>query len=115
MPARRTAERAAYHHGDLPRAFVAAALELIAREGAEALTLRRVARAVGVNHAAAYRHFDDKEALLAAVAEQGFVTLAERMTAALADACAEATPRCASARWARPTSGSRSSSPRTFA
>lgn len=75
--------RAGYHHGDLPRALVTAAVELIRRDGPDAISLREVARAVGVNHTAAYRHFEDKSALLAAVAEQGFDTLATRMEAAV--------------------------------
>jgi len=65
-------KRGRYHHGDLRRALLDAALELLAREGASALTLREVARRAGVTHAAPYRHFTDKQALLAAVAEEGF-------------------------------------------
>ncbi|MBK7976355.1 MAG: TetR/AcrR family transcriptional regulator [Deltaproteobacteria bacterium] len=75
---------AAYHHGDLPNALVAAALELVRAEGSEALTLRAVARRAGVSEAAPYRHFADKDALLAAVAEQGFVSLRREMDAASA-------------------------------
>lgn len=82
--ARAAPARAGYHHGDLPRALVSAAVELIRRDGPDAISLREVARAVGVNHTAAYRHFEDKSALLAAVAEQGFEALATRMEAALA-------------------------------
>lgn len=52
-----------------------AALERIAQAGPEALTLRDLARRVGVSHAAPYRHFADRDALLAAVAEEGFVQL----------------------------------------
>jgi AcrR family transcriptional regulator len=79
VPARR---RTSYHHGDVPRALVDAATELIARHGAEAFTLREVARHVGVNHTAAYRHFADKRALLAAVAERGYLALGARLKAA---------------------------------
>ncbi len=68
-----------YHHGDLRRALIDASLALIAEEGFGALTLREVARRAGVTHAAPYRHFADKEALLAAVAEEGFRTMAEQM------------------------------------
>ena len=57
--------KAGYHHGDLPRALVAAAGQLIdAGEGAR-LTLRAAAQAAGVSVAAPYRHFADREALLA--------------------------------------------------
>ncbi len=68
----RRARRATYHHGDLARALVDAAVAIIDERGAEAFTLRESARRLGVNHRAAYRHFADKDALLAAVAEQGF-------------------------------------------
>jgi AcrR family transcriptional regulator len=70
-----------YHHGDLRRALIDASLALIAEEGFSALTLREVARRAGVTHAAPYRHFADKEALLAAVAEEGFRSMAAEMRA----------------------------------
>jgi AcrR family transcriptional regulator len=66
------AKRQSYHHGDLRRALIDAAVELLADEGINSLSLRQVARKVGVSHAAPYRHFEDKEALLAVVAEEGF-------------------------------------------
>lgn len=69
------AKKRAYHHGDLARALIEAALEHIKREGVEAFTLREAARSVGVTHAAAYRHFEDKRALLANIAEEGFRAL----------------------------------------
>ena len=75
--------RATYHHGDLERALVMSALEIMRHKGRE-ITLREVARAVGVNHTAVYRHFADKRALLAAVAEHGFTMLRARMGRALA-------------------------------
>src|SRR5258706_529025 len=62
----------AYHHGNLRQALIDAALELIEQRGVPALTLREVARRVGVTHAAPHRHFADRAALVAAVAEQGF-------------------------------------------
>jgi AcrR family transcriptional regulator len=61
-----------YHHGNLRQALIDAALELIEERGVPALTLREVARRVGVTHAAPQRHFADRAALVAAVAEQGF-------------------------------------------
>ena len=76
--------RTGYHHGDLPRALVRAALELISKEGADGFTLREAARLVGVTHGAAYRHFADKTALLAALAEEGFRELVTTMEAARA-------------------------------
>jgi AcrR family transcriptional regulator len=68
----------------LPRALLDAALTLIEREGAEALTLRAAARLAGVSQAAPYRHFENQEALLASVAEEGF----RAMTAAMHQAAA---------------------------
>jgi len=63
----------------LKRALRDAATRLLAERGGDGLTLREAARLVGVNHAAAYRHFADKRALLAAVAEEGYAALARRM------------------------------------
>ena len=68
-----------YHHGDLEPALVAAARAILEKEGIEALSLRAVARAVGVSPAAPYHHFADKDALLAAVAAQGFRELTAAM------------------------------------
>lgn len=73
-----------YHHGNLRATLLSASLELIRDEGAHALTLREVARRAGVSHNAPYRHFRDKDDLLAAVAEEGFSTLAAQMRAAIA-------------------------------
>jgi AcrR family transcriptional regulator len=78
------ARRRTYHHGDLRRALVEAAKAIVAEEGAEAFTLREAARRVGVNHRAVYRHFADKDALLAALAEEGFQTLVAEARAAIA-------------------------------
>src|SRR5689334_17108440 len=74
-----TPRRKPYHHGDLRRALIAAGIDLLAEGGATALDLRKVARRAGVSHAAPYRHFEDKRALLAAIAEEGFVRLAEQI------------------------------------
>jgi AcrR family transcriptional regulator len=68
-----------YHHGNLRPALVEAALALIADGGADALTLRAAARLAGVSQAAPYRHFRDKEELLAAVAEEGFRAMSRSM------------------------------------
>jgi AcrR family transcriptional regulator len=68
-----------YHHGDLEPALVAAARTILEKDGIEALSLRAVARAVGVSPAAPYHHFADKDALLAAVAAQGFRELTAAM------------------------------------
>ncbi|WP_026871995.1 TetR/AcrR family transcriptional regulator [Inquilinus limosus] len=68
-----------YHHGDLRRALVAAAREILEETGPEALSLRDVARRVGVSHNAPYRHFPTRQALLAAVAVEGFAALSACM------------------------------------
>jgi AcrR family transcriptional regulator len=64
-----------YHHGDLRQALIDEALRTIDRYGPEALTLRGVAEALGVSRTAMYRHFSDKQALIAAVAREGFRAL----------------------------------------
>ena len=71
-----------YHHGDLPAALIRSATALVEEEGLEAFTLREVSRRVGVSHAAPYRHFADRQALLAAVAEEGFTGLGSATRAA---------------------------------
>ncbi|MGX7704483.1 TetR/AcrR family transcriptional regulator [Methylobacterium sp. Gmos1] len=65
----------AYHHGDLRRSLIAAARELLRAGGVEAVTLREAARLAGVSHNAPYRHFASREALLAALATDGFQSL----------------------------------------
>ena len=74
--------RKPYHHGDLRRVLLAAAVEAIAERGAAALSLRDLARRAGVSHAAPTHHFRDKAGLLTAVAVEGFA----RLGAALSEA-----------------------------
>lgn len=71
--------RASYHHGDLRVAATEAAFVQVEQAGADAVSLRGVARSVGVSHAAVYRHFDDKQALLGEVARMGFGQLTKTM------------------------------------
>lgn len=71
-----------FHHGDLRRALIEAANEILAEEGLDGLTLRKLALRIGVSHAAPYHHFEDKAAVLAAVAEMGFARLTEALQAA---------------------------------
>lgn len=68
-----------YHHGDLRRALVEAALGTIDEVGPAAMSLREVARRAGVTHPAALYHFGDKAGLLTAVAVQGYRLLAEEL------------------------------------
>jgi AcrR family transcriptional regulator len=72
-----------YHHGHLREALLKAAIQLIAEVGPAGFTLREVARRAGVSHNAPYRHFPDREDLLAAVAAQGFRELNEAMLEAV--------------------------------
>jgi AcrR family transcriptional regulator len=71
-----------YHHGNLKQALLDASLDLIRKTGAGAFTMREVARRAGVSHNAPYRHFRDKEELLAALAAEGFDYLTVAMTKA---------------------------------
>ena len=71
-----------YHHGDLRRALLDEALHTIQTHGVEQLTLRTVGERLGISRSALYRHFADKQSLLATVAKEGFRTLRQ----ALADA-----------------------------
>lgn len=61
-----------YHHGDLGRTLVQAATEMLTESGVEGLSLRKLAERVGVSRTAPYHHFKDKNALLCAIAEDGF-------------------------------------------
>ena len=61
----------AYHHGNLSEAILIEAAEIIDKEGIEALSLRGIARAIGVSHSAPNRHFANKKALLEALASKG--------------------------------------------
>src|SRR5881394_2582635 len=82
-PARRS-----YHHGNLRQALLDAAVDLLRTGGADALTLRAAARAAGVSQSAPYRHFADRRALVAGVAQEGFA----RMGAAIARAVRRGEP-----------------------
>jgi AcrR family transcriptional regulator len=77
-----------YHHGNLREALIRAALELIARKGPAGFTFAEAARFAGVSPAAPYRHFRDRDELMASVALRGF----EQFAAALARAWDDARP-----------------------
>src|SRR6187549_3663629 len=78
MPKPQSQERP-YHHGDLRRAIVKAALEILRETQSVDFSLRELARCAGVSHNAPYKHFADKRQLLAAVSTAGFELLTERM------------------------------------
>lgn len=73
-----------YHHGDLRAALLEAAASTVRTRGADALSLRELARDLGVSHAAPSRHFKDKRTLLNALALTGFERLAAELGAASA-------------------------------
>ncbi|MGW6286499.1 TetR/AcrR family transcriptional regulator [Streptomyces sp. NPDC055107] len=71
-----------YHHGDLRRVILDAALDVIATNGPGSLSLRDLARRVGVSHAAPAHHFKDRTGLLTAVAAEGYALFADALTGA---------------------------------
>jgi AcrR family transcriptional regulator len=79
-----------YHHGRLREALIDAACEAVARDGYESLSLRALAEEMGVARSAPYRHFPEKDGLLAEVATRGFDMLAAQLDAI---AAAELAPR----------------------
>ena len=104
--------RRGYHHGNLREALVKAALDLISQKGLAGFTFAEAARAAGVSPAAPYRHFRDRDALVADVAARGFEAFAAALTAAwgdggptpLARSNASAAPISPSRARSRPTS-----------
>jgi AcrR family transcriptional regulator len=81
----RRAEPRGYHHGNLKEALVRAALELIAEKGPAGFTFADAARWAGVSPAAPYRHYRDRDALLADVARRGFEQFANALAKAWED------------------------------
>jgi len=77
MPAR------PYHHGNLRSALLEQAERTLDERGAQALSLRELARAIGVSHAAPRRHFADRQALLDALAQDGFERLGDELQRAV--------------------------------
>jgi AcrR family transcriptional regulator len=77
--------RRGYHHGNLREALIGAALDLISQKGPAGFTFAEAARQAGVSPAAPYRHFRDRDALMADVARQGFERFAQRLAAAWDD------------------------------
>src|SRR5271155_2856343 len=85
MPTKvRSAKSQPYHHGDLRRALIDTALQLVTEEQDWTFSLREVARCAGVSHRAPYNHFPEKLDLLAAVAAVGFERLRNGMLRAMA-------------------------------
>lgn len=83
MSGGRRPRRDSYHHGDLRRALLEAAGALLEEGGSGALSLRAAARRSGVSQTAPYRHFPDKQALMAALGAEGFEWLCDRLSGAV--------------------------------
>ena len=78
----RHSKRDGYHHGNLRQALIDAALALIAERGPQGFSLAELARELGVSPAAPYRHFRDRAALLAEIAQRGFELFEAELTGA---------------------------------
>jgi AcrR family transcriptional regulator len=91
-------KKAAYHHGDLRSAILQSAGKLMEKQGLAALSLRAAARRAGVSHNAPYRHFPDRDALLDALAAEGFSQLKQALEGRSGRALGEAYVRFALAR-----------------
>lgn len=74
-----------YHHGEVRQAAQAAALRLLEQNGADAITMRAIAAEVGVDHRALYRHFPDRDAVLIALATQGYDALLKNLSSSADD------------------------------
>ncbi len=74
-------EQKSYHHGDLKQALLEETARILREEGESALSLRRLASSLGVSRTAPYNHFKNKEALMSAVAEEGFRRFEKTMNA----------------------------------
>lgn len=83
MKAEATATKT-YHHGELRESLIASGIEILACDGVKGLSLRAVAKKAGVSQTAPYRHFTDKNALLASIAVEGFRDLVSEIASAIA-------------------------------
>lgn len=82
-----------YHHGDLHSSLLQAAMELITEAGIDGLSMRKLADRVGVSRTAPYHHFRDKQALLSALALQGFSEYSQQIDAVMTDSNLDAEQR----------------------
>ena len=78
-------ETSPYHHGDLKNALIEAGFKILKEEGLAGLSLRNVAREAGVSHSAPYAHFEDKQALIAAISTEAFRQLYQQVSAVFRD------------------------------
>src|SRR5512143_2864614 len=94
MPAKK------YHHGDLENALIRAGVEILSKEGIEGLSLRKVAKRVGVSYAAPYAHFKDRQALIAAISTEGFKQLYDALEMAVSAHADDPRQQLVEAAWA---------------
>ncbi|MBN2117303.1 MAG: TetR/AcrR family transcriptional regulator [Anaerolineales bacterium] len=94
MPAKK------YHHGDLENALIQAGVDILFQEGIEGLSLRKVAKRVGVSYAAPYAHFKDRQSLIAAISTEGFKQLYTTLDAAAAAHAGDPKQQLVEAAWA---------------
>ena len=94
QPAHMSSPKSSYHHGDLRSALLQTATDMITEGGVESVTMRGLAQRVGVSRTAPYRHFEDKTALLIAVAEEGFRRLAQKVVTVRKQENVETLARC---------------------
>ena len=73
-----------YHHGDLRNTLIKTGVKMLGEQGEQGISMRKLAKEAGVSHNAPYMHFADKEALLVAIAEEGFAILSQRVSEAIA-------------------------------
>ncbi|MEM9953503.1 MAG: TetR/AcrR family transcriptional regulator [Chloroflexota bacterium] len=74
-----TSKNDSYHHGNLRDSLIDVAIEILQAEGKSGIKMREIGKRIGVSQSAAYRHFSDKSALLAAVATRGFDKLTDEL------------------------------------
>jgi len=86
VPEKAQNQRGRYHHGELRPALIEASFDLLAESGLAGFSVAQVARRLGISTAAPYRHFPDRDHLMAAVATQAAVELAEQFGRAVAGA-----------------------------
>lgn len=85
MASTQTDNKKGYHHGDLKVVLLDETARILRDEGEDALSLRRLAANIGVSRTAPYHHFKDKQSLLGAVAQEGFIRFNRAMKAALVE------------------------------